>query len=181
MAAIIGLVGHLASGKGTAAKYLVERHGAVGLRFSDSLRETLAIYDQPNTRDNMQELSTLLRQRFGENVLARAIAKKARSLGAGLVVVDGVRRLTDLDGLSELANFVLVAVDADQRVRYRRYIDRSENEGDRETTFEQFSQQDVAEAEEQIPEVMRHAKFTIDNGGTVDDLYRELDGVVAAV
>lgn len=178
MAAIIGLVGHLASGKGTAAKYLVERHGATGLRFSDPLRETLAIYDQPNTRDNMQELSTLLRQRFGENVLAKAIARKARMVESGLVVIDGVRRLTDIEGLGGLTTFYLVAVAADQRVRYQRYVDRSENEGDADTTFEQFCQQDAAEAEVQIPQVMSEAAVTIQNDGTLEELYAKLDAVV---
>lgn len=181
MAAVIGLVGRLASGKGTAARYLAERHGAAIVRYSDSLREGLGIFDLPVTRENMQDLSTVLRQRFGENVLARAVARRARLAGDSLVVVDGVRRLTDIEGLGDLPGFCLVALDLDQRVRFERCVARNENEGDAAMPFQRFQERDTSEAEEQIPEVMAHAKFTVDNSGTVEQLYAELDEIVASL
>lgn len=180
MAAVIGLVGRLASGKGTAARYLAERHGAAIVRYSDALREALGLFDLPVSRENMQDLSTILRQRFGENVLAKAVARKARAAGDRLVVVDGVRRLTDIEGLGELPGFCLVALDLDQATRYRRCVERNENDGDASMPFEKFQERDTSEAEAQIPDVVARAKFTVDNSGAVDDLYRRLDEIVAA-
>jgi len=181
MAAIIGLVGNLASGKGTAARYLAERHGAVIVRYSDSLREALGTFDLPVTRENMQDLSTLLRHHFGENVLAKAVARRARLAGEALVVVDGVRRLTDIEGLSELPGFSLVALTVDQQVRYQRCVTRNENDGDADMSLEKFKERDVAEAEVQIPQVMAKARFTINNSGTIEDLYRKIDDVVEVI
>lgn len=181
MPAIIGLVGHLAAGKGTAAAYLRERHGAAAVRFSDVFREALALFDLEITRQNQQELSTIMRRHFGEDVLARAVAKKAQQLSAELAVVDGVRRLTDIQNLLELPQFHLVAIAADQQTRYRRCVSRNENQGDDRMTFEQFQQRDAAEAEAQIPKVIERAEFTVDNGGTVEQLYAELDRIVASL
>jgi len=47
--------------------------------------------------------------------------------------------------------------------------------------FEYFCQKEVAEAEAQIPEVMSQAKFTIDNNGTVEELYKKIDEVVNSI
>lgn len=181
MAAVIGLVGRLASGKGTAAKYLAERHSAAIVRYSDALREALGLFDMPISRENMQDLSTILRQRFGENVLAKAVARKARAAGGRLVVVDGVRRMTDIEGLGDLPGFCLVALELDQATRYRRCVQRNENDGDSTMSFEGFLERDVAETEVQIPDVAARAKFTLDNSGSLEDLYRELDRIVSDV
>ena len=44
----------------------------------------------PISRENLQKFSTLLRENFGENILAKAIANDASKLDAGIVVIDGV-------------------------------------------------------------------------------------------
>ena len=74
----------------------------------------------PISRENLQKFSTLLRENFGENILAKAIANDASKLDANIVVIDGVRRFTDIEHLEKLSNFVLVKVDADPKVRYER-------------------------------------------------------------
>ena len=178
MKIIIGLTGLLAAGKGTVVEYLKNKHQAISFRFSDPFREALGIFDLPVSRENMQELSTLMRQRFGENVLARAISKKAQQSADGLVVIDGVRRLTDIENLMALPEFHLVAIFADQQIRYQRCVSRNENAGDSTMTLEQFTIKESAEAEAQIPEVMSRAQLTIDNNGIVEELYQKIDEVV---
>ena len=73
---IIGLVGQIASGKGTATKYLEEKYGAGTHRFSTMLRDVLKRLYLETSRENMQSLSTFLRKQFGEDALARVIAKE---------------------------------------------------------------------------------------------------------
>jgi dephospho-CoA kinase len=55
---------------------------------------------------------------------------------------------------------------------------RNENEGDNKKTFEQFLEDHNAEADKQIPEVMKTAKYTIDNSGTLEDLYKQIDEII---
>lgn len=175
---IIGLVGTLASGKGEVKRRLVENYQAEDCRFSTILRDVLNRLSVPVKRENLQNLSTALRQLFGEDVLAKAIAHDAASLKSDIVVIDGIRRLSDIGHLLPLPNFILISVDADPQIRFRRLVDRNENVGDDKKTFEQFLEDQKTEADRTIPEVMKVAKERINNSGSLEDLDRQVDGVV---
>ncbi len=175
---IIGLVGSLASGKETTKKYLVEKYSAQDCRFSSILRDVLNRLALPVSRENLQNLSTVLRANFGEDLLASAIASDASNLDADVVVIDGVRRFTDIEHLQVLPNFILVKIDADPKIRYERMKLRNENVGDKEKTLEEFIEDGNAEADRQIPEVMKIAKYAIDNSGTLPELYAQIEKII---
>jgi dephospho-CoA kinase len=175
---IIGLTGSIASGKGTVKKYIVEKYGAKDCRFSTILRDVLDRINIPTSRDNLINVSTVLRQTFGEDLLAKAIAKDAASLEAKIVIIDGIRRMTDIGHLMNLDHFILVSVDADAKIRYERLVLRNENEGDGKKTFEDFLNDHKRETEITIPEVMSFAKEKINNDGTLDDLFAQIDKLI---
>jgi dephospho-CoA kinase len=175
---IIGLVGTLASGKGTVKDYLIKKYQAQDCRFSTILRDVLNRLDLPISRENLQKISTILRQNFGEDLLAKAIAKDASRLSSALVVIDGIRRLSDIGHLLELENFILVSVDADPQIRFKRLVERNENAGDDKKTFEQFLLDQEVEADRQIPEVIKVAKEKINNNGHLEDLYSQIDKII---
>ncbi len=175
---IIGLVGSLASGKETTKKYLVDKYEAKDCRFSTILRDVLERVTVPNSRENLQKISTVLRANFGENLLAKAIANDASKLDANVVVIDGVRRFTDIEHLEALPNFFLVKIDADPKIRYERMKIRNENEGDDKKTYEEFLKDHEAEADIQIGDVMKAAKYSIDNSGSFEELYSQIDEII---
>ena len=172
---IFGLVGEFAAGKGTVAKYLIEKHGSVSPRFSDSLREVLTLHDLETSRANMQKISTVLRENFGEDVLAKAITKRVRELPNELIVVDGVRRLTDIVNLRQVPGFYLIAIQTDRSIRHARYIARNENPGDERMSYAEFEKKHAAEADRQVPEVMATADITISNNGRFDELHAQIE------
>ena len=178
---ILGLVGPLASGKGTMKKYIVEKYSGEECRFSTILRDILNRVNVSISRENLQNLSTILRQNFGEDVLAKAITKDAQNFTADIVVVDGVRRMTDIAYLTEALNFYLVAVDAETKTRYERLKMRNENAGDDQKTYEQFLSDQEAEAEKEIPLVMNRANFHIVNNGNLLALYAQIDEIISQV
>ncbi len=175
---IFGLVGPLAGGKGEIKKYIEEKYHGKDCRFSTPLRNVLNQLDITTSRENLQKVSTVLRQTFGENLLSKTIAKEAEGFDADIVVVDGVRRVTDVDYLLSKENFVLVAVDADPKIRFDRLVSRNENVGDDKKTFEQFLEDQNKESDRQIPEVMKSAKEIINNDGSLEDLYKQVDSLV---
>lgn len=175
---ILGLVGPMACGKETVKQYLVTKYDAKDCRFSSILRDILNRVSVPVSRDTLQRVSTVLRANFGENLLAKAIANDASKLEANIVVIDGVRRFTDIEHLNELPNFTLIKINADPKVRYERMKLRNENAGDAEKTFEEFLEDHEKEADKQIPEVMKTAKYSIDNSGTFEDLYKQIDEII---
>jgi len=172
------LVGTLASGKEVTKKYILEKYNAKDCRFSTMLRDVLNRVAVPTSRENIQRISTLLRENFGEDIMAKVIALDAKNFDSDVVIVDGVRRPADIKYLNELPNFYLIKINADPELRYKRMLERNENEGDNNKTYEQFLNDENAEADRLIPIVMESAKYSIDNNGTFEELYAQIDKIM---
>lgn len=176
---ILGLVGQIAAGKEVTKKYIALKYNAKDCKFSTILRDVLNRVDVPVSRENLQKISTVLRSNFGEDLLAKSIAVDASKLDADIVVIDGVRRMADIKYLKELPNFYLIKIEADVKIRYERLILRNENAGDRDKTFEQFLNDHKSEADSEVPVVMLAAQMSIDNNGTLENLYGQIDKIVS--
>ncbi len=175
---IFGLVSQMAGGKETVKKYLEENYQAKSCRFSSIMRDILDRLYLDKSRDNFQKLSTVLRQVYGEDILAQSITKEVKSLEANIIVVDGVRRQADIKFLKELDNFYLIAIEAEAEIRYKRLVMRAENVGDSEKTYEDFLSDHNQEADKQIPDVMKTADFVVNNDGSLKDLYSQIDKLI---
>lgn len=175
---IIGLVGKISSGKGTVAEYLEKNNNAVTYRFSTILRDVLKRLHKEITRENMQKLSTILRQNFGEDLLAKVIAEDVKKDERDLIVVDGIRRLADIKYLSELPHFKLVKITAAPEVRYKRLIQRTENQGDTQKTYEEFLADEKKEADAEIPAVMEKADLELNNNEDFNNLYKQIEKLI---
>ncbi|MBD3248226.1 AAA family ATPase [Candidatus Falkowbacteria bacterium] len=176
---ILGLVGEMACGKGFASRYLEEKYHASIYKFSSLLREMLSILDMKVSRENLAAISLILRERFGQNIIGKGIAKKAKNDNNPIIVLDGIRRMEDVKPLEKLKNFMLVKVVADPRVRYERFIKRNENVGDNKKTYEKFIyDQKSIETEIYIPEIMRKAKESLDNNDGAEKLYKQIDKLI---
>lgn len=178
---IIGLVGPIACGKGAVKKYIANKHNTKDCKFSAPLRDVVKRLDIPESRENLQKISTILRAGFGEDLLAKVIACDASKLDSEIVVIDGVRRMADIKSLKELPNFYLIKVDADPKIRYERMKSRNENAGDKDKTFEQFIVDHNNEADREIPVVMDFAKIGIDGNGSLEDVYSQVDKILESI
>ncbi|PKM91669.1 hypothetical protein CVU82_00460 [Candidatus Falkowbacteria bacterium HGW-Falkowbacteria-1] len=178
---IIGLVGQIACGKGVMKKYLIKKNYASDYRFSTILRDVLNRLGVEINRNSLQKVSTILRQNFGEDLLAKAIAKDAKNDNSHFIVIDGIRRMADVKYLKELPEFKLISIVADKEIRYKRVLDRNENAGDDKKTIEEFEQEEMAETEEEIPTVMKNADYEIINNSTWDKLHGQIDDIVEKI
>lgn len=176
---ILGLTGEAGSGKGTAAAYLKEKYGASAYRFSTILREAAHIFAIPETRENLIRISIVMREAFGENLLARALAAISAKDENLIVVVDGIRRDMDVEELSKLPGFHLVYLTAEIRTRFERLRIRGENDGETGMTYEQFLAEEQLPTETSIKEVAKKAEITLSNDGSKDELFASLDQLIA--
>ncbi|MDD2807963.1 MAG: AAA family ATPase [Patescibacteria group bacterium] len=178
---IIGFTGQMASGKGTATEYLKKKYSVATYRFSTPLRDVLhRIYVEVN-RHNMQTLSSALRSAFGDDLLASIIATDASNEKNDFVVIDGIRRHPDIKYLKKIPGFHLVHIKADQKLRWERMTKRAENADDVNKTLTEFQADEKKEAEVHILEVAQTAEFTIDNNGSLENLYQNIENIIAAV
>lgn len=179
MKLILGFVGEIASGKGTVAKYIADKHNAGYHRFSTPIRKILDVLYIEQTRENMQQMSQTLREQIDEAIFAKTITEDVKKDEHEIVVVDGMRRPADIVHLKELPNFHMVNVAVDEKIRYERLTKRTENADDQSKTFEEFQAQAQEEPEQKIRELAGQADFTIDNNGTFEQMQKQADELVA--
>jgi dephospho-CoA kinase len=178
---ILGLTGQIACGKGVVKNFLIKEYKAGDYRFSTILRDVLIRLGVEQSRKNIQKMSTLLRQTFGEDILAKVMAQDARDDDHDFIVIDGIRRLADIKYLKDVAGFFLVSIEADEKIRHQRVIERNENPGDDKKTFEDFLKDQEEESESEIPKTMAEADFVIKNNGSWEELWNQIHQLVRKI
>lgn len=168
---IIGVVGPKLSGKGIFGKYVQEilaPRSVEPMSFSDVLYDTLTLWDVETSRHNLQCLAIVMNQEFGDGTLSRAVCKRLKNARADVVVLDGVRWLSDRAILHQKKNFILVAIVANIAYRYdRRKF--GQKTGESSISREQFLCEEEVEAERCIEEISSGADYTISNNGTLKE------------
>ena len=172
---IIGIAGEIASGKDTVARYYEKKYGASMYRFSDILRDILRRLHLEENRKNLAAASLMLRTTFGEDIFARSIAEEIENDQNDLIVIDGVRRHSDVKSIQNLLGFTLLYINADPERRHERMNSRNQNTDDMSKTFEEFLRDGELETEKEIRSLGDEADWTIDNNGELDDLYVHAD------
>lgn len=177
---VIGLAGEMGAGKGTVAQYLVHAFGAVSFRFSDPLRDILDRIHVEKTRENIASTSLMLRQTFGQDILSKIISGDVVASKHSIVLVDGIRRESDMSHLKNLPFFRLVYIEVGPQQRYERLKKRSENAGDASKTFEQFRKEQELETEQTILALRSGAQRILRNDGSLEDLYVATQQMIAS-
>ena len=172
---IIALTGEKLAGKGTIADYLVKQRSAKVLRFSQPLTDILTRLHQPNTRAELVALGTFLRQRFGNDLLAKVVVADAQAAAEQLVIIDGMRYLAEYELCKLLPAFFLLNVTAPVDVRYQRTKQRQEKADEQAMSFAEFELREQDATEQEIKLVQKHASHTIHNIGTITELFNLTD------
>jgi dephospho-CoA kinase len=175
---IIGLAGEMACGKGTAAKYISEKHKGSSYRFSTMIRDVLDRLYLEQSRENMSKLSTILRKNFSEDLFAKVIASDVEKDGNNYIVIDGIRRLADITYLKKIPNFKLVYIETEPQKCYKRITYRGENSDDEGKTYEEFIKDHQLETEMKIKDLKNYADSVIDNNEDFIHLHEQIDKIV---
>jgi uridine kinase len=173
MKLVIGIIGAPLAGKETCANvlqellledgYVVSRH-----TFSDILRDTLDLWDLPHTRDHLQKIAIVMNAQmgFGDGVLSHAMRRRIMNDTADVTILDGVRWLGDekmIHGLEDDGiKSIMVYISADAKMRYARLVARN-RVGEAATTWEEFSRQEQAQTEVDIPAIGSRAELVLEN------------------
>jgi dephospho-CoA kinase len=168
---IIGAVGQNGSGKDEVLKYLRTRYDVPFLSTGDIVREIAAKEGLEPTRENLGKISDKYFRAFGKGYFVKLLADKIRNTGWKIAGISGVRSLNDVSVLKEIfgKDFILIDVSiTDSHVRFSRMTKRGEGRDPR--SYEQLFS---------LKEAEHLADFTLSNDGTLDDLHREVDKLVA--
>lgn len=174
---IIGLTGEIGSGKDTFCEYVKSNYPNVFvIRFSDALTDVLKIFFDSVKREDQQWLAPMLRQRFGSDILAKALVKKANSVSKGIVILNGVRDEEEAEAIKK-AGGKIIYITAGQKTRWERVRIRNEKADDN-APFEKFQELEKALTEVQIPALGKAAEFKLDNNGTKDEFHAQIKSLL---
>lgn len=177
---IIGITGTLGAGKGTVVEYLKTK-GFTHYSSSGLLKEMLAQWGLPATRQNMSELADELMSKYEGGILFFS-HEKALKEGVTDYVLESIHRESEAAYVRKIGGAVL-GVDADMEKRYERAIKRKEGEKDN-VTFEQFVSDTKREEEgatgtgPNIRAVLKSADAIITNNGSTEELKAQVEAVL---
>lgn len=176
---IIGLIGPMASGKSTATDYIAKTYEAACYRFSDIMRDLLQRLYLPSSRDNLIQISIVLRQEFGNDLFAKTMAEDIKNDEKHeYIVVEGIRREEDIAYLKLLPNFHMIGITCEIKTRYYRLSSRHEKSDDQQKTYEDFVADHERETEKSIVPLMEKVEYLIHNNSSLQDFYKEIDATI---
>ncbi len=173
---IIGITGTIGAGKGAIVSYLVARHGFVHISARDIWTKELQDRGIPVNRDTMTDLANRLRKEHGADYFVR---RALLSVEKGQdVVIESIRTVGEALLLKQ-HGALLLAVDADARVRYQRIHSRQSALD--QVSYETFLEQEAREmhnddpTKQSIAQVMEMADYTICNTATLPELHAAIE------
>lgn len=174
---VIGLTGEIASGKSIVSDYLIKKYNAKYFKLSDPLRDILSRLNIDITRKSLNILSTNLRKLYGEDILVSAVIDDIEKSKNKIVVVDGVRKKSEVKLLNKLKNFVLIYVTANEMIRLERLANRKENIDDKKRKLSDFKKYQAGKSDVDIPKIGKLADYQITNNNTLKQLKKDIENL----
>lgn len=180
---LFGLTGTAGSGKDTVAELMCELFEMHNYSTSDFVRAcTRFLFDLPPEaspiRDQLFMVATQLRE-LNQATTVQMGVLQAKERGIERQVISGIRSIGEMKALKE-AGGIMVAVDADPKVRHDRIASRA-RDAESLRTYEEFLKQDTYENEGVAEGDMRGIKYVIEeadilisNESSLEDLKKQL-------
>lgn len=175
---LLGITGTDGAGKGTVVEYLVAQKGFVHYSARDIWIHELVSRGMETTRSNMRLIANEMRERFGDDFLITYYIQKIKEDETQHAIIESIRAVAEATTLKK-NNGLLIAVDADQTLRYARVQERR-SETDK-VSFAQFTAHEALEAQDPNPhgmqkqKVMSMADYIVTNNGTREELYTQVE------
>jgi dephospho-CoA kinase len=182
----IGLTGSMASGKGELAKCL-KRIKFTYISLSDIVRDAARHRGiKKLSRQDMQDIGNELRQLGGPGILAKKIREKINSTRSKKWIIDGIRNPAEVAELRKLPQFYLIGIKSDPDILIERMNSRNRSTDLappaelKEVILREWGNGEPEEGQ-QVGRCMELADFTIENNGTLKELQKKCQNILATI
>lgn len=175
---IIGLTGQFKSGKTEFSKFL-QKQGFAYFSLADVVREEAKRRGvDPTQREKLQDIGNLLRQEFGNDILARRIKELIAKTDSSLIVIDSIRNPEEVRFLRQEFGAFIIGITAPKEDRLKRYLADSPEKGQiKVEEFERVDRRDLGLDEKEhgqhVGTCLEMADVIIENNGTIEELIRK--------
>ncbi|MCK4847782.1 MAG: AAA family ATPase [Candidatus Heimdallarchaeota archaeon] len=169
MRLLIGITGHMGSGKSFAADNIAQRFHCSKIRLSGKMREIAEELQIIPTRDFLQGIGKFMRD-FDDDVWVKYVFNQIQSSELS-VVIDDIRRANEISYLKPLG-FKFIRLESDSSIRKKRIEKRGNiviSDLDWKRWAEHLTEIQVSELE---------VDAVIQNNGTEEELIEKLDAYI---
>lgn len=178
---LIGITGTNGSGKGAVVEYLVGNKGFSHYSARTIILEEMSNRHLPVTRAHMRDVANDLRKEHGTAYIIERLYELAKD--DEKAVVESIRTIGEAEFLKEKQG-ILLAVDADRKIRYERVANIEGSEMSH-MSFDDFCMIEDREMASSDPwdmnvfGVMQLSDAHILNNGSVEELHAQIDTALA--
>ena len=170
MRVLLGITGHMGSGKSTVASYLASKYDFKKMQISGKMRKIAEELEIEPSRDFLQKNGEFMRS-FDDDVWVKYVAKAVqKSLSS--IVIDDIRRENEVAYLKPLGfKFVRIQSSASNRKK------RIENRSIKDISNEQWERWSKHSTEIQVSRLP--VDFIINNNKTLSYLEAQVDRIIS--
>lgn len=179
---ILGICGRIGAGKETLTKFFRDK-GFVYLESSQVLKEALRREGKEVTRKSMQDKGDELRKKYGVAAVMIMLLDKTRKDESKNYIFDSLRNVGEAEFLRKERNdFILIGVDASQRIRFERMLRRAKESDPK--IWEDFLKVDERDnfdssnpMGQQTGKLLEICDYVIVNSGSLKDSEKKVEEV----
>ena len=164
---IIGFCGLPGAGKTTAIESIKDLGKVITM--GDVIRNELLKRNIEPSDDNLGYMAKKLRNEGGDEIIAeKCVELIQKSSNNKIIFIDGIRSKAEVEVFRKIWKFPIIAIELDQKMRYKRIVDRARIDDSRDLT--DIKERDLREIGFGLEDVIKNADFHIYNEGSIEQL-----------